>query len=103
MNEQIWAVSTLASKKDIGSLVGMPIPRRGGGSLEMPAKQSDLTALLVLAPDAAPVVELAPEMATTAPELLADTTPPASPQETFFTLCAKRIHQFMARRGREGR
>jgi hypothetical protein len=91
-------VDILAAKRDIGSLVGIPISRFGD-CLEVSGKQSDLTPVLLLAPDAAPIADLAPELAVFTHGLVADLVhQPVPAEDTVFALCARRIRQFIDRR-----
>ncbi len=67
-------MDSVAIKRDIGSLVGIPISRHGGRGfrLEGEGKQSDLTPVLLLVPDPVTVADLAPEIARAQHALVAD-------------------------------
>jgi hypothetical protein len=87
--------TVLAAKRDIGSLVSMPVSRHGF-SVETGGKQSDLTPLLVLVPDPVPVADLAPEIAKPRHALVADLAhEPAPAGDTVFAQGIRRLRHIL--------
>jgi hypothetical protein len=85
----------LAAKRDIGSLVSMPLARHGL-IVEAGGKQGDLTPLLLLVPDPVSVADLAPEIATPQHALVADLAhEPARAGDTVFAQGIRRLRHIL--------